>query len=228
MYIENIKILVPYRNTEDNVRLQQLHQFVEYMNVNFPNHDVYIAEQADDGRKFNRGAMLNSAIKYWCMDNPAQSVLLHDVDLLPHSVLRMYYEHPVPEKICVHLGSFWKTKYNYDGFFGGIHAIRVDDFVKCNGFPNKCWGWGGEDDIFKRRLEQSGIGIAKPLMSPEVDTSQFIYELPHKHMGDDSATKNMTRWEDIELYSNNMADGIHTLSFIAKDVNNRHAVFSII
>lgn len=34
----------------------------------------------------------------------------------------------------------------YGSIFGGVSAIRTDQFVKINGFSNSYWGWGGEDD----------------------------------------------------------------------------------
>lgn len=34
----------------------------------------------------------------------------------------------------------------YEDIFGGVSAMTLEQFTKVNGFSNKYWGWGGEDD----------------------------------------------------------------------------------
>jgi len=36
---------------------------------------------------------------------------------------------------------FW-----YTSFFGGVNSFRPDHFQLINGFSNRFYGWGGEDD----------------------------------------------------------------------------------
>jgi predicted glycosyltransferase involved in capsule biosynthesis len=39
----------------------------------------------------------------------------------------------------------------YGYIFGGVEAIWKEHFEKVNGFSNKYWGWGGEDDDLYHR-----------------------------------------------------------------------------
>ena len=50
----------------------------------------------------------------------------------------------------------YKLPYKY--IFGGVSAMRVDHFVKTNGFSNRYWGWGGEDDDIYKRLKEKRLG----------------------------------------------------------------------
>lgn len=34
----------------------------------------------------------------------------------------------------------------YEGFFGTVYAMTVDQYQKINGHANTFWGWGGEDN----------------------------------------------------------------------------------
>lgn len=39
----------------------------------------------------------------------------------------------------------------YEGIFGGVSAILSHHFKEVNGYPNRYWGWGGEDDDLSER-----------------------------------------------------------------------------
>jgi len=39
----------------------------------------------------------------------------------------------------------------YQTFFGGVNSFRAEHFELINGFSNKFYGWGGEDDDLLHR-----------------------------------------------------------------------------
>jgi len=47
----------------------------------------------------------------------------------------------------------------YSDYFGGVVGIKRTQFELANGFSNKYWGWGGEDDEFLLRIEHHNLGF---------------------------------------------------------------------
>jgi len=100
--------------------------------------------------------------------------ILHDVDLFPENQNHLYACSTAPRHMCSSLNTF---RYNlmYRDLFGGVIAIRRDQFKRINGFSNMYWGWGGEDDDLSERITNSGLEITR--WEPEI--SRF-FMLAHK------------------------------------------------
>ena len=47
----------------------------------------------------------------------------------------------------------------YEKYFGGSVAIAWSHFHQINGYPNRMWGWGGEDDELYKRVTKKGLKI---------------------------------------------------------------------
>jgi predicted nucleic acid binding AN1-type Zn finger protein len=84
-----IAIIVPYRDLhKEQCRKQQLDRFVPFISKFMELHKsassyrIYIIEQSDDNRKFNRGKLLNIGFQLACADG-CKALIFHDVDLLP-------------------------------------------------------------------------------------------------------------------------------------------------
>lgn len=145
-----VALVVPYRDQKEQNRAAQLDAFMAHMTAHAPdNVRVYIIEQSSDGRKFNRGMLLNIGAVI-AQRSGAMTLILHDVDLLPSPELMARYYRPLPHA-AVHVGSAWDGPYTYGSYCGGVVAVSAALFQVLNGYPNNFWGWGGEDDVFGRR-----------------------------------------------------------------------------
>jgi len=158
-----VAVVVPYRNQlplQD--REAQLKRFLPHMEAFFSSIPsckgvVIIVEQSDDGRKFNRGQLLNVGFRLARQALPGlTSFITHDVDLLPSMDMRLVYAKPPPEGNAAHFASVWQ-KYTYGTFIGGVLAFGPKDFERVNGYPNDYWGWGLEDDQLALRMSHCGI-----------------------------------------------------------------------
>lgn len=142
-------VVVPYRD-----RPRQLSTFKksisEYLDIPF---ELIVVEQRGN-KDFNRGTLLNlgflEAEKLGCT-----YVAFHDIDMLPIEVDYSYSPYPVhlitelelPDSVSRDL---------FDGYFGGVTIFPCNVFKQINGYSNKYYGWGFEDDdLFLRCLENN-------------------------------------------------------------------------
>jgi hypothetical protein len=147
--IENSKvvIIVPFRESinDPGTRTKQLDKFTEYYSNSFTSiykiekPQILIIEQSNDGRGFNRGALLNIGFELAKKSSP-DVYIFHDVDLISaESLVPLYY---MKTNYPIHIASLWKEKYNFSTFFGGIVSFDEKSYEKINGFPNSLYGWG--------------------------------------------------------------------------------------
>jgi predicted glycosyltransferase involved in capsule biosynthesis len=47
----------------------------------------------------------------------------------------------------------WDRYSGNEKYLGGIVSFSIKQFEDINGFPNNFWGWGGEDDEMKKRID---------------------------------------------------------------------------
>ena len=163
----DVLIVVPFADFKpEQKRAEQLAKFKKHMagliqELNYAGKiNIVVAEQISQKNYFNRGQLLNAGIK-WYAENIAKPrfVILHDVDMLPDKTLfAQYFKSKSPISLVPQDEDYKKT---YGKIIlaagGGIFGLPYVDFIKCNGFPNSFWSWGGEDDAFSRRLANVGV-----------------------------------------------------------------------
>lgn len=150
-----VAVVVPFRDLHaEQKRGAQLKQFVPHMGRLFGERDyrIIVVEQSDDGRKFNRGKLLNIGYRL-AVQRGCDAFIFHDVDLLPGDDLRPWYAIRTAPGCPAHIARVWDRYSDNKDYFGGIASWNAMDFECINGFPNNYWGWGGEDDEMMRRCK---------------------------------------------------------------------------
>lgn len=163
-------IIVPYRDNKFQNRSGQLKQFLAYFAKEYKKGDVYIIEQSEDNKKFNRGKLLNVGFEL-AKKAGHDLFIFHDVDLIPDQKMLEYYTLNCDG--VIHLGHRWRDKYSFDHFLGGVTSMNEKSFEKVNGYPNDRWGWGSEDDSLMNRVMEVGLPVIRP-------DEGVIKEIEHK------------------------------------------------
>ncbi|UIZ21452.1 hypothetical protein KXD40_000155 [Peronospora effusa] len=149
-----VAILVPFRDNHPTQHRQA--HLDEFVPASF---HIFILEQSLDGRKFNRGKLLNAGFDMSCNDYDVY--IFHDVDLLPEDDLSEFYT-SVPHVGPMHIARVWERYSDSSNYFGGIVAFTRQQFLKVNGFPNNFWGWGGEDNELYCRVVRKNLIVQTP------------------------------------------------------------------
>ncbi|XP_041354982.1 beta-1,4-N-acetylgalactosaminyltransferase bre-4-like [Gigantopelta aegis] len=153
-----IAIIIPYRNREEQLRilLHNIHPILKRQQLDY---GIYVIEQALPTR-FNRAMLMNIGFKETLKIYDYQCFFFHDVDLIPENDLNLYTCPDNPRHMSAAIDKF---KYNlpYTGIFGGVSALSKEHMEKVNGFSNKYFGWGGEDDDMSQRIVQNGLKIIR-------------------------------------------------------------------
>lgn len=156
---KKLGLIVPYRD-----RILHLTKFKTYMpqylsHRNIPFELIFVHQ--DDAKLFNRGMLLNIGFKH-AQKLGCDYVVFHDVDLLPVGADYSYEDKPIhlAKTIQYHDDEREiKNKTTFEKYFGGVTLFPVKDFVKINGYSNKYWGWGYEDDDLLLRCIKKNVGV---------------------------------------------------------------------
>jgi hypothetical protein len=227
-----IAIIVPYRDIHPTQkRASHLAEFVPYMtsfmerainnfNKNATFH-IFIIEQSPE-EKFNRGALLN--VGFSIASNQGYNVFIfHDVDLLPDDTLLEYYvKNPVTP---IHIASCWKRyQYQNQEYLGGIVSISSKNYSELNGYPNNYWGWGGEDDELRRRVNDIGLQIESPTGECNIrDLEEMTLEQKLQQLRENSEWKNMKKDELKKAHASTwQMNGINAITQLYTEITSKN------
>nr|XP_061801808.1 beta-1,4-galactosyltransferase 4-like [Nerophis lumbriciformis] len=156
---QSVAILIPHRSRERHLLylLYHLHPFLQRQQLHYA---VYVIQQAGNAT-FNRAKLLNVGYLEALKDYRWDCFIFHDVDLVPENDKNLYICDKQPKHLVVGRNATG-YKLHYKGYFGGVTAMKREQFRKVNGFANTYWGWGGEDDDLRIRVELQKMKIVRP------------------------------------------------------------------
>jgi len=162
--MDKLGVVVPYRDREEHLEefVPKMETYLTRKGIDF----VIIIVEQDHNQPFNRGALCNIGYKE-AKINRCNYIVFHDVDMIPINVDYSYSDHPV------HLAS---DDLPFENYFGGMTIFPMRDFAKINGFSNKYWGWGYEDDDLMFRCISKGINLdTREITRPRFTKNSTIF-----------------------------------------------------
>ena len=156
---QRLAVIVPYRNRPEDLRefLAVLPGFLSAQGVDF---EIYVVEQQQQYR-FNRGMLLNAGFALSRQHFDPTYIALHDVDMLPaHPTVDYGFTGSVRSLASCVEQFLWDLP--YPRYLGGVVLANAQTFAQTNGFSNRFWGWGGEDDDFSNRCHQHSVFVHHP------------------------------------------------------------------
>jgi hypothetical protein len=213
--MKDLAIIVSYRDREEHLK-----QFIPYMKNYLSrkgfSFDFFVIEQ-EDGKPFNRGKLLNIGYKLANEKGEYQSIVLHDVDMLP--VNADYSKSEIPTHLASEAEQFgWKLPMGgtYEKYFGGITLFPFNVFGEINGYSNEYWGWGAEDDDLLHRVKSSGFEWTRRYPGA-VRSLNHEREINQEHYRKNIA-KVQEMWQNKLEYKN---EGLNSLEYeILEDKSN--------
>ncbi|KAM4800355.1 beta-1,4-galactosyltransferase 3-like isoform X2 [Urocitellus parryii] len=148
-----LKVMFPENLTmekavEKNPLRQQLH------------YAIYVVNQVNN-TAFNRGKLRNVGFREAMQEENWDCVFFHDVNLLPEDDRNIYTCDIFPAHVSVAINKF-NYKLPYQGYLGGVFALRPIHYLRINGFSNVYWNWDDEDDNIATRVKLSGMLLSRP------------------------------------------------------------------
>jgi len=213
--MKKLGVVVPYRN-----RPNQLSQFKQALKdfISTP-YELIVVEQSDN-KEFNRGKLLNigflKAEELGC-----DYVVFHDIDMLPISADYSYSDFPVHLITDLKLPPGIKRDL-FDNYFGGVTLFPTNVYRQINGYSNKYYGWGFEDDDVFLRCVENGIDIDTKTI-PQYTRNNVGLEFN----GKDSFVGIKNTLKSTRNFSIFTSFNLTKINSIEKEITDNNSIFSI-
>ncbi|XP_037803835.1 beta-1,4-N-acetylgalactosaminyltransferase bre-4-like [Penaeus monodon] len=206
--IWSVAIIVPYRDRESMMGpfLNNIHPILQRQLVNYT---IYIVEQIP-GKRFNKAKVFNVGFALALKYGPHDCYAFQDIDCLSEDDHNFYYCADQPR----HLGSS-VSRFNYTVFAQhiGCSCLMTEWQVrKVNGWSNRYYGWGAEDDDMYRRIRAEGMELWR---FPKHSAAYTTLEHPQ-------AAENPDRFELLKRSVRNYKkDGLSSLEFTLVNIEKK-------
>ncbi|ELU07793.1 hypothetical protein CAPTEDRAFT_152304 [Capitella teleta] len=206
----HVAIIIPYRDRAAhlNVFLKNIIPFLQKQLLKFT---IFLMEQTD-GVAFNRGALLNAGFaESRRIISNIDCFVFHDVDLIPEDLSNLYACASKVRSLVT--GRRHRRYTQYGGYMGGATSFIPQLFEDINGYSNKFYGWGGEDDNARHRVKKSGL----KMMKVPWEIGRFTM-LQH---ADDSGNPHVKNMKVLGSDVLPEVDGLHTTNYEVKSISYR-------
>lgn len=206
--VARLAIIVPYRNRREHLErfVPHLSRHLEKQKLNF---QILLVEQLDT-LPFNRAALLNAGVQF-CQDQ-CDAFCFHDVDLFPETAAYRCGTQPLNLISLTIQERTLQHKEVDQHYFGGVTMISRDQFFQINGFSNRFWGWGLEDDNFLFRCLYSGLQPCRMMTSTYLELSH-VPALKSDIHGNPATRKELNRNRRVlrrgRSYQSRIKRGLH-------------------
>jgi len=153
-----VAIIIPFRDREEHLYIF-LNHMIPFLQKQLLEFTIYVVELTP-GVGFNRAMLMNIGYAEAVKEHDWQCFVFHDVDLLPEDDRNIYSCPSSPRHMSAAVGTM-SYKLPYAGIFGGVTALSKSQFTKVNGYPNRYFGWGGEDDDMHNRVVTKKLKIIR-------------------------------------------------------------------
>ncbi|XP_073492967.1 beta-1,4-galactosyltransferase 1-like isoform X2 [Phyllobates terribilis] len=210
---QKIAIIIPFREREPHLIIW-LHHMLPFLQKQQADFGIYVVEQIKNAT-FNRAKLMNVGYAESIKDYDYNCFIFSDVDIIPTNDRNLYRCSKNPRHMANSLDKF-NFRLPYNTIFGGIVAFTKEQFLKVNGFSNRFWGWGGEDDELYNRVIAAGMKIDRP--EPTIARSKAIF-----HRRDPGNEKTGKSFHLISKAAQFMhVDGLNSLEYdVIKRISNK-------
>jgi len=197
--------IVPYRDREQHKAIFLSHMTELLKEDN--DYEIVFTHQKDK-RQFNRGAMKNIGFIYYKKTYPNDwkniTFIFHDIDGVPYKKI---FDYETTKGTVTHF-------YGFKFCFGGIFAIKGEDYEKVKGFPNY-WGWGFEDNKLQKKWEQINGKINYNQFQHYTNKDIVKFDSSNKEHGYRTTNRNNLKYAMTESIE---ASGYHTIRELTYDI----------
>ncbi|XP_046553680.1 beta-1,4-N-acetylgalactosaminyltransferase bre-4-like [Haliotis rubra] len=154
----HVAIIIPFRDRPSHLKIfmTNIHHFLQRQELDY---GIFVVEPVSDV-KFNRAMLFNIGYAESIKLHNYTCFIFHDVDLIPEDDRNLYSCPEMPRHMSVAIDKL-KYRLPYTQIFGGVSALTQEQFIQVNGFSNKYFGWGGEDDDMFNRIHSENFNIMR-------------------------------------------------------------------
>ena len=216
--MHKLGVIVPYRNRPNQLKyfLKHIKLYLDKKDIDY---EIIIVEQTDK-KDFNRGKLLNIGFLK-AEELKCDYVVFHDIDMLPIDADYSYT--PRPTHLITELDlPKGVSRTLFDEYFGGVTIFPCNIFRQINGYSNKYFGWGFEDDDLLLRCLENHI---------ELDGKRLIQRgrqaIALDFNGNDSFVAIPNKLSIIRNFSIFVSFGYNEIMSANEIVTDENSVFSI-